>query len=493
MSDRENQGEEAGAPLDDGELDAWEPQLPPANFADRVMSGIGEHTDSPSRREEAKPPANAVALRARSRWRGAAVAAAVMVAIAAVVVVKVDTSAGHGEAIAADRRMEIAVGSRAKAVLEPDAHVAWDGDLVTQESGDVFYRVEPGARFRVHTPAGDVDVKGTCFTVKVRGGGLKQDGSTDMQKRDMKSGVVGAALSAIAFVAVYEGKVAVSHASEHVDLAAGESAQLGPGGATKNTSAELGKKAFDENVAAQESDPLSIANGNLVSQVQEYKQRLDALAAQKADVEKKLDSTEKKLASATDGGPPRNRSEYELSADEWADLAKRGKIKYRTPCMKPDKWNTPVDKLTSLGLSPEDGATLKGAYGRSYDRVWGMVRPLCLQALGTSEAIVDKIGVNQCIHLVYDLAAQADQDGTSEAHIQVAEIRAGSRQAPPPDKQVPTMRMMLALTGEQSTFEADLAKSFGPEEAHRIAWSDDICVSNNSWGTAPRGSNGAKK
>ncbi len=473
-------------PLEEGALDAWEPQLPPANFADRVMSGVG---DANAPMEQAKPATNVVQLRSRSRWRGAALAAAAMVAIAAAVFVKVDTTPLHGEAIAADHRIEVAIGgnraARAKAVLEPGAHVVWDGDLVTQDSGDVFYRVEPGAKFRVHTPAGDVDVLGTCFAVKVRGGGQERSG--DMQKRDMKSGVVGAALSAMAFVAVYEGKVAVSHASEHVDLVAGESAQIGPEGATRSTSADLGKKAFDEKVAAQGSDPVSVANGNLVSQVQDYKQRLEALAAQKTDVEKKLDATEKKLASATDGGPPRNRSEYELDSEDWADLAKRGKIKYRTPCLKADSATT-TDKLSALGLSPEDGAVLKGAYGRSYDRIWGMVRPLCLQALGTSEAIVDKIGVNQCIHLVYDLASQADRDGTSEAHIQVAEIRAGIRPEPPVDKQPATMKMMLALTAEQGAFESDLARTMGPEEAHRVAWSDDICVSNNSWGTAPRGS-----
>jgi hypothetical protein len=393
--------------------------------------------------------------------------------------------ASRGDRIAADTRIEVAIGTRAKAVLSPGAHVTWDGDVVNQPEGEVFYRVEPGERFRVHTPAGDVDVLGTCFAVNVRGG---QERSSDMQKRDVKSGVVGAALSAMAFVAVYEGKVAVSHASEHVDLGAGESASLGPDGTTRSATMEDGKKAFDSKVASQDGDPLAVANGNLVSQVQEYKQRLDALAAQKADVEKKLDATEKRLASATDGGPPRNRSEYDLDKDEWAELAKNGKVKYRTPCLRPDKWTTAPDKLQSLGLAPQDGATLAGAYKNSYDRIWSLVKPLCLQALGTSEAIVDKIGVNQCIHLVYDLASQADRAGTQEAHIQVAEIRAGIRPEPPANQQPATMKMLLALTGEQGNFESDLAKTFGPDEAHRLAWSDDICVSNSSWGTTPRGS-----
>ena len=92
-----------------------------------------------------------------------------------------------------------------------------------------------------------------------------------MNKRDVKSGVVGAALTALAFVAVYEGKVAVSHAGERVDLGAGESAQAGAGGVSTSGALGEGEKAFDAKVAASASEPLTQANENLVSQVGEYR------------------------------------------------------------------------------------------------------------------------------------------------------------------------------------------------------------------------------
>ncbi len=99
------------------------------------------------------------------------------------------------------------LGARGIAVLERGAHVAWNGDEVTQSAGDVFYRVERGGAFRVHTPSGDVQVLGTCFRVRVEN---EENGEGAVNLRDLKVGAFGAALGAAAFVSVYEGKVAFS-------------------------------------------------------------------------------------------------------------------------------------------------------------------------------------------------------------------------------------------------------------------------------------------
>lgn len=83
------------------DFDAWEPQEPPRGFAERVVA-------------EAKP---------KKKNRTWAIGLALVAAAAAI-------------------------------VLEPGAHVAWKGDELMQDSGDVFYRVEPGAPLVVHTPSG---------------------------------------------------------------------------------------------------------------------------------------------------------------------------------------------------------------------------------------------------------------------------------------------------------------------------------------------------
>ena len=458
------------------DLDAWEPQLPPSDFAERVLGQV---------RAEAEVAAPAPRANRPRRWgRDAGVVS--LLALAAALAMRVTGMSGpspHGETLAKDR-VEVSLGSRALAVLEPGAQVKWDGDDVVQSHGDVFYRVEPGARFRVHTPAGDVEVKGTCFAVKIRGEAQSnKDAGAEMNKRDVKSGVVGAALSALAFVAVYEGRVAVSHASERIDLGAGESAQVGSDGVKKSAALGDGEKAFDAKAAANAASdvPLAAANENLVAQVSEYRSRLEAIAAQKIELEQKLKKSEEKLAS--DGGATRTRAEYDLNQEDWAELVKKGKVKFRVPCYQPSGWELGPKQLNDLGLAPQDVAPIKDAYQRSYERLWKEIRPMCATALATTIDVIDKIGIEQCIHLVYDTAVKVDKESAKEAHTQVAEIRAGLRAEPGSNEKVhPVMKLFLLLTGANKVFEGDLAKSLGPEEAHRIAMSDDVCMSNNGWG-----------
>ncbi len=485
-ADDERNERRLGADLD---LDAWEPQTPPADFAERVLGAVKDERKADATKAPASLPPPAAPPRTRRTGWGVGAGVAGVLALAAAIALKIGPSAPNammpakGEAIAKDR-IEVAVGGRAKAVLEPGATIKWDGDDVVQAHGDIFYRVEPGARFRVHTPAGDVEVKGTCFAIKVRGEG--QSAEVDMQKRDVKSGAIGAALSALAFVAVYEGKVAVSHASEHADLSAGESAQVGAAGVAKSASLGDGQKAFDAKVAEGDlaaGSSTAAANQNLVAQVSEYRARLEAIAAQKSELEQKLKKTEEKLASTADGAAPRNRGEYDLTQEDWAELAKNGMLKFRLPCLRADGWSFPADRLNKLGLAPQDAQPIKEAYEKSYQRIWKEMRPMCMQALGASPEIIDKIGPDSCMHLVYDLASKEDQAATAEAHTQAAEVRAGLRPEPGPnDKQHVVLRMMLLLTGANKSFEGDLAKTFGPEEAHRLSQSDDMCNSNSRWG-----------
>ena len=504
----EGAGEPLGASVD---LDAWEPRLPPTDFADRVLARIAEEERgaarplAPSAGEGASPSEGVVAgpvapsagegaaskaptklatTRAR-RWAavGGGVAA---LALAAAMLVKVATPPARGEAIAAER-VEIAIGSRALAVLEPGASVRWDGDDVVQGRGDVFYRVEPGARFTVHTPAGDVAVEGTCFAVKVRPSGAeKGPEEAVMTKRDVKVGAVGAALSALAFVAVYEGKVAVSHASERVEIGAGETARVGPDGVKRAGSTADGERAFDQDVAAAAAasdDPFGAASKNRVRQIGEYRARLEALASQKTDLEAKRSRSEQRLAAAQDGAPSSMKHDFDLSPDDWQELAKDGTIKYQIPCFKKrgDAWSPSPEKLNALGLAPDDAHVLKDAYERSNQRVWSALKPLCAEALGSAE-VAEKVGPDTCIHLVLDHENERDGEAAARAKREVGEIRAGLRPMPSHERSHPVVRLFLSTTGEMASFEAELAQAFGPEEAHRIVYSDELCMGSSTFG-----------
>ena len=287
--------------MDHQDWEAWDAREPPREFAGRVV-------------EEAMRE-----KRASSKGRGARIGAGLLLvgSMAAVVALTLHLKGSHEHGdVAARSREEVRVGGRAIAVLEPGAHVRWDGDAITQSGGDVFWRVEPGARFTVHTPAADVTVKGTCFHVNV-------SGSEDaMNKRDAVSGTVGAVMAATAFVGVYEGKVAVSHAGQSVDLTAGQSAQANAQGVHRVGGAGGGGEEPGALASAgtEGEQALTEANANLADTVRDYRRKLEELDAQKKTVEKELAQAQAKLG---DAGP--QKSEYELSKDDWKDLAQGGR------------------------------------------------------------------------------------------------------------------------------------------------------------------------
>jgi hypothetical protein len=267
-------------------------------------------------------------------------------------------------------------------------------------------------------------------------------------------------------------------------LTPGESAKLTDHGVTRTGTLADGDRAFDK---PGETDPLVTANQNLAGNVREYKDRLQALEGEKDTLEKKLAAAEQKLAStAPDGAVIPKKSAFDLAPEDWAELAKTGTIKYEVPCFTRtrtgmrDRTSFDLDKL---GLAPTDFPQIQAAYAKSRDRLWNTIVPLCAQAVGSAD-VAEKLGPNTCIHLVLDLARANDPKGTNDALYAVGDIRAGARPMPGPNENVPSVeKMFLALTAESGAFEADLAQSFGPEEAHRLAYArDGMCLGTSEFG-----------
>lgn len=428
----------------------WPAQQPGDDFPDRVMARIGRDEPGSKRPRSRVPFARAIG------------ALAVVAAVGWVAARRGSHPRAHGEVVATDR-MQLAVGPRGVAVLERGARLSWNGGEANQPAGDVFYRIEPGGAFRVHTPAGDVEVLGTCFRVNVEGP------EASMNARDVKVGTMGAALGAAVLVTVYEGKVALSHESTRLTLAAGESARADPGGVRRTSTGP------DAAPAGADDDPLLAANANLADSVREYKRRVDAIEAQKKAVEKQLAEAKERLAVALgDGQAPEARSEFDLSPDDWKELAKDGSVKAQFPCLNPHKDDAffAAKELEKVGLSPQDGPAIQAAMNASRKRIWATIRPLCVKAMQGDVAMVDKLGPMTCQVLVQNAAQQSGEDIEEELR-EVAEIRAGLRPVPG-DGGGDVMRVWLALTAESKAVEQDLAQSFGPEEAHRIVYSGEV-------------------
>lgn len=439
--------------------DAWPVDEPPRDFAERVTArALAERRPAPRRRARI--------------WL-----AAVAVAAAAALVFALSSERGMGsgghEALA---RTELSLGARARVVLEAGAKLRWSDDVVTQSEGEIFYRVEPGARFVVKTPAGDVSVLGTCFRVRVGTATAKGDG--EVKRRELGMAAGGAALAALAVITVYEGKVQLSHASGRVTLAAGEAGKLGPDGAKKLDPTEL---ASAEKSLEERPSGLAQANENLASDIADLNRRLKSVEKEKGKLESELADAERALALRADGGKPRSRHEFDLDQDDWTELAKDGTIKYRHPCFKPNGWNPDAEKIAELGIAPDDVPAIDAAYKRSYERTWKSIRPLCAKAIGNPE-VADVLGPDTCTHVVVDTLRRQDGSGVSEAMRQVAEVRAGQRPAPSGKDVHPVYELFWTLTGAMSAFETDLAESLGPEEAKRLAYSKHLCAGHSTFG-----------
>lgn len=454
--------------MKDPNLDAWTPESPSHDFADRVLSRIEQDVPDDSAGGQRKGALALVDARQRRLHVkvGAVVVALAVVAALAVRMERRARTTMHGDRVAVARE-EVRVGARTAAVLEPNAHISWAKDEVTQFNGDVFYRVDSGQPLVVHTKAGDVTVHGTCFRVKVAG---KEDSS--MNIRDAKMALTGAALSGAVLVGVYEGTVTLAQAKGTITLASGEVGESDVGGVRKRS----------EGMSAIDGDPSSLAapdgayeaaNRSLVDTVRSYKDRLARMEADKSELAKKLGEAEKRLVATDPAAARAHKSDYDLSVDDWKQLAARGELKFRLPCIPANKWTPKPDALDRMGLAPSDSEALRQAFENNHRRLWATVRPLCLQALGSGATpeLVDRLGVEACSDIVRRSASDAKEE---QQH--VADIRAGLKPMPPLDALTPNERVLWTMTGAMSEFEDDLARSFGPDEAHRIAYAEDLCA-----------------
>jgi hypothetical protein len=207
------------------------------------------------------------------------------------------------------------------------------------------------------------------------------------------------------------------------------------------------------------------------TRAEQLKAKLADAQREKRDVEAQLQMLEAELereASLPRMAQPR---EFELSAEDWKALAAEGRIKYRIPCeLAPQAhYGNMRNALDELGLSSEEGEVLTDLHRRSNARVWATLRPLCIELVGRAE-VVDLLGRSSCLSLIERVATQKDPKAAMASRRRVAEVHAGIAQPPtakePPD---PLATALLAVTGEARRFEADLAESFGPEEAKRIS------------------------
>jgi hypothetical protein len=220
------------------------------------------------------------------------------------------------------------------------------------------------------------------------------------------------------------------------------------------------------------------ANANLARQVKVYQERLEQNETEKATITRELKAAKAKLAAAEhDGALPRN--EFDVSQDDWKELAKTGTVKARYPCGFHQNWTMTPDAAVAMGLAPNDAPAVEAAVKRSENRIWQSVASSCAAIVGGKE-LAERLGTNVCIQIV----SQAAKEGEADRQL-VADVHAGNRPMPPFSQLDPYATVLMAEADAMQAMTDDLAQTFGPAEAKRIAFSDELGSCSGTTGGKP--------
>jgi hypothetical protein len=293
-----------------------------------------------------------------------------------------------------------------------------------------------------------------------------------MNLRDVKAASVGAALGAVALMSIQ----AISRSRENAKTHAVKTELADPVQATHTTDG-----------AGDALDPAMAANANLSEQVQRYKERLEAIGAQKAATEKQLAEAEKKLATiAGKDGSVRFRSEYDLSQDDWKKLAAEGTVKIQSPCTDMKTYDVSPIALANVGLPASDAQPIHDALWDVALRTWSTVRALCAQGLHGNLQLADDLGPEACAGLIEHMGHKDGGDLEEQTRV-AAEIRAGLAPMPPDPASLGVYtQLLLARLSESQQIEERLTQSIGPDDAQAFIYGGAGCWEHFSKSAGPR-------
>lgn len=412
-------------------LDTWAPMTPPPAFADRVLAAR-----------------DATAPTARKRWPLVAGLVATTTAAAAIafVMLRAPSHAAQGELVAQTTRTTKLLGDRAVAVAEPQATFQWriddDGDaVIEQRAGDVFYRVNRGGSFVVHTPAGDVRVTGTCFRIEV---------TMNRTKQLLLSGTVGAAIATGVVVTVYEGHVvADSKSGNRAEIAAGHRAMFSSDGRAVVDDSTPTIIALDDPNATREQ---------LVARTHVQQTEIEKLRARVAALESTGDN-HGDHETGEDG-----RAWHDPSPERLKEWAASCHIRNDAPDI--DRWKPATDLgKNERGLEPAELPQLNAVLAELQKQWKQLVRALYIEATGDMQG-ADSLSTDAMRREIEEKSAPEERGLLLQ---RIAQERAGMLQ-PPTDlsKATPFERLFRAWLELGDKTEAAIAKRLGAERAKAI-------------------------
>lgn len=293
------------------------------------------------------------------------------------------------------------------------------------------------------------------------------------------SGVTGAAVG-FAAAALWLGEVTTAPATEAA-AASGRSTTKRENGERANATdvRELRPKVESAATVPPKSAPAAANDPKLSAALEEAR-------SHEREVQKELGQSRKRIAELErELGVERKRDQFDLTPDDWRDLAAKGVVKYRVPCANVPQSYLSDAGIERLGLAPDDREVLAKAYQNSAARLRKQLLPLCAKALDNRIDLAEAVGVDSCTRILISTAKLRGENQGASAR-KVAAVMAGDMAVG--EDFTMTDIALLALTQEGAHFEAELAESFGPEEAHRIAFAPELCATSSSFTFGPTGS-----
>ena len=424
-------------------LDGWQAQLPPAGFADRVVEAI----------QPAQPTQHSVW---RSRWVVlAAVAAVALYALFARV--RTHTPTGAGE-VTATTRIPITLAHRGVAVAEPGTHVRWTVAesgvaTITQQVGNVFYRVNGGQPFTVETAMGNVTAKGTCFRVETKMSASKAKFAT--------GAALGAAIATTVVVTVYEGRVLFAGDNNETsrEIAAGEHIVVGP--VAKAAKAVPTPEPASADIPINTTQPppdehvtreaLLARDRKQREQIAALKGQLKALAARQSDGDNVPD----------DGSPW-----FDPSQELLQRFAEECRVRMDTPPVFRNEPRTlSEDDAHTIGISENERTAIDKVFA-DQQRAWiGTLRQLYIEATGDTRA-AESLSPGAMMDELQDKSGQLEQ---ATIYQRIAQERAGL-QEPPADlsERSPLERATRYLASLGDQIETRIADIVGGKRARSL-------------------------
>jgi len=212
------------------------------------------------------------------------------------------------------------------------------------------------------------------------------------------------------------------------------------------------------------------ANANLAETVRLTQERLERNEAEKKELERRLKEAKVKLAAAeNDGAPPRN--EFDLTQDDWKQLASTGTIRYVLPCAS---FNPSPEVMDRLKLAPRDVPAIQSAFTAARDEAWSQIRPLCTNAVGSATA-AERLGLDSCPQVILDAEKTTNPAGADAAMRAVGAVRAGLSEPSAIPAGDPVGASFLVLTGVAKEAEARLGAVFSAEDARYVVYGNNEC------------------